>query len=230
MSSHLDPSRCYHGFAYGQAAMECGCKAPDVPPDVEITDREPLTDREPPIAEWPSPPRRELVDLAHGVAGLPRPPLPRPPRTKPAPCRVVLGLDSGDSLVLAGGSMTIEVAPQLPFKADQLYVDAESRCFSVNDILVGRNSQYITPDPVPAGAFTRGSGDILDLFRANPSPGALLELPLRLAEDTRECGLRLTFDVVQVGMSMSVRVTNRALIPARFLGAFIGDTPRRPLG
>ena len=86
----------------------------------------------------------------------------------------------------AGATTNVTITPQVRFKTRKLVVDdATSQSFTINSFSVGISPQFISGDPVPAGAFGETSqdvwldcdeayiGNIITLNVTNTSGGAL---------------------------------------------------------
>lgn len=105
-----------------------------------------------------------------------------------------LGLDSGAVLIAAGAAFTVTVFPQVTFRGERLVVDSSiAAFFNITNVVVGKNSQLVTPDPVPASAFSEVS-----------------------------VGVRLLLDTSNIGNVISVSGVNVDVAPHRFRGAIIG--------
>lgn len=105
-----------------------------------------------------------------------------------------LGLDSGPVLIAAGAAFAVTVFPQVTFRGERLVVDSSiSAFFNISALVVGKNSQLVTPDPLPASAFSEVS-----------------------------VGVRLLMDTSNIGNVISVTVVNVDVAPHRFRGAIIG--------
>lgn len=100
----------------------------------------------------------------------------------------------GDADTPAGAVINIVRRPQVPIKLERLIVSAGvTDSFEINDVKIGKNSQLVSSDPVPADTF---------------GPGAF---QVELAGDT-----------ANVGHDVLVSATNYSGAPKRFRGAIIG--------
>ena len=106
----------------------------------------------------------------------------------------VLGFDSGSTDVPAAGSATIISRPQVVFRPERLAVaSATASSFLITDLKIGKNSQFLSGDPVPAEAF------------ANISVGV---------------GMKM--DTAVVNQDISIAVSNISGSGARFLAGLYG--------
>lgn len=106
-----------------------------------------------------------------------------------------VGFDSGATLIAAGAQVTVTRNPQVPFRGRRLAVAGSiAPSWLIDDIKVGKNSQFVTADGVPAEAFSQTA-----------------------------FGVEMGFDTAQVSMQISIQATNISLAPARFLATIIGD-------
>ena len=107
--------------------------------------------------------------------------------------RLPLPIDSGVTIA-AATTQILTVRPTNPFRPELLVVDpAIAPSFLVNDIKIGRRSQFIGSGSVPAAAFSPLS-------------------PL----------VTLQFDTDQISQDISVSVTNTSGAPQRFTGFLLG--------
>ena len=108
----------------------------------------------------------------------------------------VLGYASAS--LAAAGTETITRRPQVPFKARRLVVADTAvggpDAFTITDIRVGKNSQLVTTDAIPAAAFSATS-----------------------------FGVDLDLDTCQVTMDLVIAVSNISGAAATFRAAVIGD-------
>lgn len=108
----------------------------------------------------------------------------------------VLGYASAS--LAAAGTETITRRPQVPFKGRRLVVADTAvggpDAFTITDIRVGKNSQLVTTDAIPAAAFSSSS-----------------------------FGVDLDLDTCQVTMDLSIAVSNISAAAATFRAAMIGD-------
>ena len=106
---------------------------------------------------------------------------------------LVLGVDSV-STVAGGASTTVTTQPQVPFSPYRFIVSATvAASFLVTDLKIGKNSQFVSSDAVPAEAFSNVS-----------------------------VGVQQKMDTAQVSQIISVAVTNTSGGALRFTGAFYG--------
>lgn len=105
----------------------------------------------------------------------------------------VMGLDTV-ATVAAGATATITSRPQVVFRPDRLVVPASiASSFLINDLRVGKNSQFVNATAVPAETFTQGA-----------------------------FGVRLKLDTAQVSQDIVMSVTNVSAGAVRFTAALIG--------
>lgn len=104
-----------------------------------------------------------------------------------------LGFDAG-ALVAAAATAIINSQPQVAFRVERLVIPSDiAGSFVVNDLLVGKNSQFANNTPVPARVFDEGA-----------------------------FGVRLKADTAQVTMNVTLNVTNVSGAGIRFRAAIIG--------
>lgn len=104
-----------------------------------------------------------------------------------------LGFDSG-ALVAAGATAIVNSQPQVAFRTERLVIPSDiAGSFVVNDLLVGKNSQFANNTPVPARVFDEGA-----------------------------FGVRLKGDTAQVTMNVTLNVTNTSGAAIRFRACIIG--------
>jgi hypothetical protein len=105
----------------------------------------------------------------------------------------VLGFDSVTT-VAAAATAVITTRPQVVFRPDRLVIPASiAPAFLLNDLKVGKNSQFAAATAVPAEVFTQGA-----------------------------FGVRLKNDTAQVSMDIILNVTNISGGALRFNAALIG--------
>lgn len=105
----------------------------------------------------------------------------------------VMGLDSVAN-VAAGATAIITTRPQVVFRPDRLVVPASiAPSFLINDLRVGKNSQFVSATAVPAETFTQGA-----------------------------FGVRLKMDTAQISQDIILSVTNISAGALRFLASMIG--------
>lgn len=105
----------------------------------------------------------------------------------------VMGFDSVTT-VAAGATAIITTRPQVVFRPDRLVIPASiASSFLINDLKVGKNSQFVAATAVPAEAFTQGA-----------------------------FGVRLKLDTAQVSQDIILNVTNTSGGALRFTAALIG--------
>lgn len=116
-------------------------------------------------------------------------------RREPQRYRVYpLGFDSGSTLIAAAATSTITSRPQVSFKGKRLSVSrASAPSFEITDIKVGKNSQLVTSDAVPAESFTDNS-----------------------------FGSNIDLDTCQQAMNISIAVNNISSASARFRATLFG--------
>lgn len=100
----------------------------------------------------------------------------------------------GPTSVTGGATVTFTAQPQLIFRPSRLIVPAIiAGSFSVADLKIGKNSQLVSANPIPAVAF---------------------------AENAVDAGLRL--DTCNVGQLIALQVTNNAVGAVTFSAALLG--------
>ncbi len=105
----------------------------------------------------------------------------------------VMGFDSV-ATIAAGASAIITTRPQVIFRPDRLVIPASiASSFLLNDLKVGKNSQFVAATAIPAEAFTQGA-----------------------------FGVRLKLDTAQVSQDIILNVTNTSGGALRFTAALIG--------
>ena len=105
----------------------------------------------------------------------------------------VMGLDSV-AAVAAAATAIITTRPQVIFRPDRLVVPASiASSFLINDLRVGKNSQFVSATAVPAETFTQGA-----------------------------FGVRLKMDTAQISQDIILSVTNTSGGGLRFTAALIG--------
>ncbi len=103
-------------------------------------------------------------------------------------------LGFGITLVPAGATVNIIQRPQVIFRPERVVIPSSiGGSFQVNDVKVGKNSQFTTSSSVPAVVFSETS-----------------------------FGVRLKMDTAQVSMDVSLNVTNVSGADANFTAAIIG--------
>lgn len=117
------------------------------------------------------------------------------PRTGPVvPRELVVGVDSGATLIPAGLSVNIPLAPQVTFRLERfIAADTTSPNFDILDIRVGKDSQFVAAGAVPAEVFS-----------------------------SKAVGVGLKGDTAVPGIQIIITVLNKTLAAARFQGAIIG--------
>jgi hypothetical protein len=114
-----------------------------------------------------------------------------------SPGEHVVGL--GSTLVVGYTSANIGVQPQVvPFRPEKLEIPSEvARDFLITDVKVGRNSQLASVGAIPASIFN----------------------------DRRHEHLKLSMDVAQSSMFVTVSVTNQNAKARNFQGVLVGRVP-----
>jgi hypothetical protein len=104
-------------------------------------------------------------------------------------------------------SITIITRPQLPMRPIMLEIEEPNiDCFLIEDIRIGKNSQFVTPQGVHASIFRER--DLREIYGNLPG-----------------------FDVLQVGLDFSIRVMNQSDETRRFAGCVFGQglpEPKQP--
>ena len=104
-----------------------------------------------------------------------------------------LGFDSV-ATVAAGATAIITTRPQVVFRPDRLVVPASiASSFLINDLRIGKNSQFVSATALPAEVFTQGA-----------------------------FGVRLKMDTAQIAQDITLNVTNTSAGALRFTAALIG--------
>ncbi len=104
-----------------------------------------------------------------------------------------LGFASADTIA-AGASSRITTRPQVPFRLDRLVVPSDiAGLFTIDDVKVGKNSQFAAEGAVPARVFQENS-----------------------------VGVCLKGDTAQISMDITLNVTNISGGASRFRAAVIG--------
>jgi len=94
----------------------------------------------------------------------------------------------------AGGSEVVRADPQISFRGERLVIPSDiSLFFSLDDIIIGKNSQFVSSGAVPASAFSEVA-----------------------------VGVRLNLDTANVGNLISLRVRNIGPDPLVFRATLIG--------
>lgn len=134
---------------------------------------------------------------AKRLSGMPGYPQGQQLRTV-APTRAreyVMGIDSV-ATIAAAATLSISSRPQVIFRPDRLVVPSTiAGSFLINDLRVGKNSQFVNATAVPAEAFTQGA-----------------------------VGVRLKMDTTQISQDIVVSVTNISAGALRFNAALIGPS------
>lgn len=161
-----------------------------------------------------------------------------------------LGLDSRGGRLLAGeGQITsgavafgevreIVVRPQRPFRARYLWVhSAIARSFIIHAVRVGHALAGVAPTPIPADIFAVNYEDIATLQLHELEPGRVLRLdvlkvPAEMPSgDPARMWRGVPFDLPAAGPGMEIgvmveNIERKVYEPARFIGAFLGETVR----
>lgn len=96
--------------------------------------------------------------------------------------------------IAAGGSARITTRPQVPFRLDRLTVPSDiAGLFTIDDVKVGKNSQFAAEGAVPARIFQENA-----------------------------VGVCLKGDTAQISMDVTISVTNISGASATFRAAVIG--------
>lgn len=110
--------------------------------------------------------------------------------------RLVMGVDSGTTLIAAGASSTIVINPVEPFRTELFSVDPTiAPSFIITSILVGRKSQLVGTAAVNASVFAGNS-------------------PLSAVQ----------WDTAQTSQPISIAVTNNTGGALRFMAALFGTS------
>lgn len=104
-----------------------------------------------------------------------------------------LGFDSVVTIA-AGASAVIESSPQVEFRPERLVVpDSIAGSFLIQDLKVGKNSQFISNDPIPAEAFQTDATNVV-----------------------------LRMDSAKISQIISITVNNISGAAARFFASLMG--------
>lgn len=104
-----------------------------------------------------------------------------------------LGFES-PTPVAAGGTLSITSRPQIPFRGERLVVPSDiAGSFSILDLRVGKNSQFVSSGAVPARTFQENS-----------------------------VGIRLQLDTAQVSQDVTLNVQNIGGADQVFRAAIVG--------
>lgn len=96
--------------------------------------------------------------------------------------------------VPAGGTATVISRPQIVFRGERLLIPSDiAGQFVVNQLIVGKNPQQVSSDPIPGRVF-----------------------------DERGVGVRMSMDTAQISQDIAILVTNIGGAPATFRAAIIG--------
>jgi hypothetical protein len=104
---------------------------------------------------------------------------------------VPMGFDS-ETPVEPGSSVRIITRPQVPFRGSRLVISKTCLDFTINDLCVGRNSQFVSAQNLPAEAFSAPMGSELKL------------------------------ETAQIAQDVVLVVTNHGNEPVRFVAAMFG--------
>lgn len=105
-------------------------------------------------------------------------------------------LGFGPTLIAGGGTSVFTTQPQLPFRPSRFVIPSTTvQNFSVNDLKIGKNSQFLSSNSVPAAVFS--------------------ELAV---------GVALGLDTCNVGQQITVSVTAIVGGPFTFAAALIGTS------
>jgi hypothetical protein len=108
---------------------------------------------------------------------------------------VPLGFDS-ETPIDPGQTRRITTRPQVVFKGQRPIVSSDiAGSFMIQDIIVGKNSQFAASGPVPARTFEGNS-----------------------------FGVELDLDTAQIGQDITMFVTNISSAPTRFIATLIGKS------
>ena len=108
---------------------------------------------------------------------------------------IVMGIDSV-ATIAAGATANVSGQPQIVFRPDRIVIPSTiAGSFLINDLKVGKNSQFVNGTAVPAEAFTQGA-----------------------------FGVRLKMDTLQISQQVIFNVTNTSGGALRFNAALIGPS------
>jgi len=115
--------------------------------------------------------------------------------TQPTKARIFpLGFESNGS-ILAGNSATITSRPQVLFRGERLVVPSDiAGDFTVDDVKVGKDSQFVAEGSIPARVLQENAVDVL-----------------------------FQLDTAQISQDITISVTNISGAPRTFRAALIGS-------
>lgn len=96
--------------------------------------------------------------------------------------------------VAAGATAIINSQPQVLFRPERLVIDQNANSWLINDLRVGKNSQFVSAGALTGAAFAAGA-----------------------------FGVRLKCDTAQISQIISVSITNNSGGALRFLAVLFGD-------
>jgi hypothetical protein len=129
--------------------------------------------------------------IGEALDGKPYPPIKSPLKR--------IGVES--LAIAAGATVPVTIQPQVRFKPRRvMFDDVTAKYFVINSFNIGITPQFISGDPVPAGAFTEVAQDVW-----------------------------LDCDEASVGNVLTFNVTNTDVAARDFAGALLGDVDPRDL-
>lgn len=149
-------------------------------------------------------------------------------RAPPREIAGLLGFDSGETPIPARSYGTIVTSPQVIFKPTHLWVPKDCSCFDLTDIKVGRNSQLLSSDDVPAEFFSRLAehehlATTVEVLERAAREGHIYDLDTESAASIASLvGIPLTIETCQVAMPISLHVRNLSDSPWRFRAVLYG--------
>lgn len=134
----------------------------------------------------------------------------------------VLPAMSGDPIP-PGKVVNIYSRPMMPFQVERLHVGDHAADFDILDVRIGRHSECINADAMPAETFaTPREGAVYDLIRRDGGQGPV-DIPLPLATEASKGGERIASgQIVELFADLITVVRNRGDVPRAFRAAYIG--------
>jgi len=103
----------------------------------------------------------------------------------------------GPTIILANSTAIFQAQPQLIFRGSRLIVpSALANNFSINDIRVGKDSQAVSSNPIPAAAFSELAVGV-NLGLDTATPGIIITISV-----SNTTAAQQTFSAALIGTSM----------------------------
>jgi hypothetical protein len=103
----------------------------------------------------------------------------------------------GPTVILANSTAIFQAQPQLIFRGSRLIVpSALANNFSINDIRVGKDSQAVSANPIPAAAFSELAVGV-NLGLDTATPGIIITISV-----SNTTAAQQTFSAALIGTSM----------------------------